>query len=92
MSGKYRSARPALTPDSLEEFRDAEPRFVRCENGGWLALSPDDAVVGVGVFGWAVEQARYKWNRARADWINSLREILNERSQEPAAPREPTNG
>jgi hypothetical protein len=48
------------------------PRLIRCEYGGWLAVSPPGAFVSIGVFAWSADDARDRFHREMQEW----RELL----------------
>ncbi len=59
---------PARQPATAESVREMECRLIRRENGGWLAVSVDDAPIGIGVEAWSVDDARYRFRRAAREW------------------------
>lgn len=54
--------------ESVERFAHIEPRLVRRENGGWLAVSPDDAPLHIGVVAWSADDARNNFVRELRHW------------------------
>lgn len=51
-----------------EQILEAAPRILRCQNGGWLAVSPDESPVHIGVFAWSADEARNRFTRASKEW------------------------
>ena len=45
------------------------PRLLRREDGGWLAVSPDDAPLRIGVLAWSAEDARDRFDRELREWV-----------------------
>jgi len=77
-----------LTKDAISEFAEVEPVLKRCENRGWLAVSPDGALCRIGVFAWHVDNAKYEWDKARDAWVSLLEDIL----RDPDWTRRPAGG
>jgi hypothetical protein len=48
------------------------PRLLRREDGGWLAVSPDDAPIHIGVSAWSADDARTKFDRELRAWAALL--------------------
>jgi len=53
---------------SPQSFTDAKPTLVRRENGGWLAISPADLPLHIGVEAWSADDARDRFVRAAREW------------------------
>lgn len=53
---------------TLMRFKNIEPKLVRRENGGWLAISPVGASLRVGVEAWSAEDARVRFVRELGEW------------------------
>lgn len=49
-----------------------EPKLIRRENGGWLAVSPPGVQPSIGVVGWAAEDAKNAFARAWREWQQLL--------------------
>jgi hypothetical protein len=64
--------------DVLIAFENITPLLRRCRNGGWLAVAPDESPIHIGVFAWSMDEARNRFNRARAEWRILLEEALHE--------------
>lgn len=45
-----------------------QPRLIERECGGWLALSPDGALIRIGVTGTTDAETREAFGRAAAEW------------------------
>lgn len=48
------------------------PRLLRREDGGWLAVSPDDAPLHIGVSAWSADDAQIKFDRELREWVALL--------------------
>jgi hypothetical protein len=64
-------------PEWLESFDQISPTLRRCENGGWLAVAPDESPVRIGVFAWSADEARNRFARARKEWGLLLEEVFS---------------
>lgn len=51
---------------------DFLPKLLRRDDGGWLAVSPDDAPLHIGVSAWSADDAREKFGRELREWIALL--------------------
>ena len=69
----------------LETFGKISPILRRCENGGWLAVAPDESPVHIGVFAWSSDEARNSFFRARGEWSLLLEEAQSARDAEDDA-------
>lgn len=49
-------------------FAQIEPTLLRREDGGWLAVSPPDAPLHIGVGAWSAEDARNRFVRELREW------------------------
>ncbi len=61
---------------SREWFTKVEPRLIRREDGGWLAVTPVGAPLPIGVAAWTAEDARSAFVRALREWGLLLDEPL----------------
>ncbi len=61
---------------SPEWFAQVEPRLIRREDGGWLAVSPQGAPLPIGVVAWTADDARSAFVRALREWRALLDEPL----------------
>ncbi len=57
---------------SSDRFARIEPQLIRRENGGWLAVTPIDAPVPIGVTAWSADEARNQFVRALREWAALL--------------------
>ncbi len=57
---------------SAISFNGIAPTLVRREDGGWLALSPPEAPVPIGVEAWSADDARNRFVRATKEWAALL--------------------
>ena len=62
----------------LASFDNISPVLRRCENGGWLAVAPEESPVHIGVFAWSVDDARNRFFKARASWHLLLEEVVRD--------------
>lgn len=75
----------------IQVFEHAVPRLRRCENGGWMAVSPEESPVRIGVVAWSADEARNRYLRSRREWIVLLEEALHDLETVAArAPHETT--
>jgi hypothetical protein len=56
------------------DITSIEPRLLRREDGGWLAVSPPDAPLHVGVAAWSADDARDRFARELDAWADLLDE------------------
>lgn len=63
---------------SEEWFSQVEPKLLRREDGGWLAVSPPGAPLPIGVAAWSVEDARNAFVRELKAWKALLDEPLQD--------------
>ncbi len=49
-------------------FDQIQPTLLRREDGGWLAISPPDAPLHIGVGAWSAEDARNRFVRELREW------------------------
>jgi 4-hydroxyphenylpyruvate dioxygenase-like putative hemolysin len=59
---------------SLQWFAHVEPKLIRREGGGWLAMSPDEAAISIAVIAWQVDDARAAFAKAVRAWTTLLDE------------------
>jgi hypothetical protein len=62
----------------LNVFGQIEPLLRRCQNGGWLAVAPEESPIHIGVFAWSAEDARNRFARARSEWCLLLESAVQE--------------
>ena len=55
-------------------FAQIQPQLLRREDGGWLAVSPDDAPLHIGVAAWSADEARNRFVRELREWRRLLDE------------------
>ena len=79
-------------PYDRARFICAAPRLLRCDNGGWLAVTALDVSPGIGVFAWQVDDARDKYNRARREWLVLLDQWEAERDAADDEPPKQNSG
>lgn len=72
--------------DVLKAFDNSSPLLRRCQNGGWLAVAPDESPVRIGVFAWSADEARNRFVKAHSEWRLLLVEAKRP-SDESGAPR-----
>jgi hypothetical protein len=53
-------------------FDQVEPTLLRREDGGWLAVSPPNAPLLIGVAAWSADDARDRFVRAAREWTALL--------------------
>jgi hypothetical protein len=58
----------------LAVFGQIAPVLRRCQNGGWLAVAPDESPIHIGVFAWSADEARNRFDKARSEWCVLLEE------------------
>lgn len=46
-----------------------EPRMLRRDNGGWLAVAPDGAPFRIGVAAWSADEAKRRFDREMKEWV-----------------------
>lgn len=61
---------------SQDWFATVEPKLLRREDGGWLAVTPPDAPLPIGVAAWSVEDAKNAFVRELRAWKALLDEPL----------------
>ena len=52
----------------MEGFDQIEPTLLRRADGGWLAVSPRNAALHIGVAAWSAEEARRRFVRELREW------------------------
>ena len=57
-----------VTSPSQRGYADMKPTLIRREDGGWLAVSPADANLHIGVVAWSADDARARFVRAAREW------------------------
>jgi hypothetical protein len=57
---------------SAISFDQTEPTLLRREDGGWLAVSPPNAPLHIGVAAWSADDARDRFVRAAKEWAHLL--------------------
>ena len=62
--------------ESFALFAQIEPQLLRREDGGWLAVSPDNALLHIGVAAWSADDARNKFVRELREWRRLLDEPI----------------
>jgi hypothetical protein len=55
-----------------EQILAMQPRLLRTEYGGWLAVSPHNAPLSIGVFAWQADRARDDFACAARRWAEGL--------------------
>ena len=63
---------------STGEFAQIQPRLLRRANGGWLAVSPPEAPLHIGVAAWSADDARSSFVRELKAWCL----LLDEQAQD----------
>ena len=53
---------------STISFDQIQPDLLRREDGGWLAVSPPDSPLHIGVAAWSVDDARNRFVRELRAW------------------------
>jgi hypothetical protein len=61
---------------SRDWFTQVEPRLIRREDGGWLAVTPPGAPLPLGFAAWTAEDARQAFVRGLREWGALLDEPL----------------
>lgn len=61
---------------SRDWFSQVEPKLIRREDGGWLAVTPKGSPLPIGVAAWSAEDARNAFVRALREWGMLLDEPL----------------
>jgi hypothetical protein len=68
----------------MSDTQQLNPRLIRRENGGWLAVSHANDIVHIGVVAWNVDDARNKFARRRREWDVLLEQVRRDKEAEAA--------
>lgn len=75
---------------TIDQWVDPQPRLLRRENGGWLAVSEPGAPISIGVIGLTSEIARDRFKTEAAAWRRLLGETTNETVMDDLRNQSPT--